>query len=301
MSKIVILLSTYNGAKYLQNQVASLKNQTFKEFEIIARDDGSSDDSLDILQSYDFKILESQGNIGVKASFSTLLEYALENSEAEYFMFCDQDDEWLSDKVEKTVAKMKELEDIYTQTPILVHSDLKVVDENLKVLDDSLWKFQHIDPSRDAINHLLLHNVVTGCTIMINRRLATMVTNIPKEVIMHDWWMAIVASSFGKIGFVDEPLMLYRQHSSNDTGAKNYGISYFTKKFLEKQDFLKYTLQARKFFEVYGEKLDKSTQEMIENFSYLEKMNWLEKRVLLVKHKIFKNGLMRNIGLMLRV
>ena len=301
MSKIVILLSTYNGAKYLQNQVASLKNQTFKEFEIIARDDGSSDDSLDILQSYDFKILESQGNIGVKASFSTLLEYALENSEAEYFMFCDQDDEWLSDKVEKTVAKMKELEDIYTQTPILVHSDLKVVDENLKVLDDSLWKFQHIDPSRDAINHLLLHNVVTGCTIMINRRLATMVTNIPKEVITHDWWMAIVASSFGKIGFVDEPLMLYRQHSSNDTGAKNYGISYFTKKFLEKQDFLKYTLQARKFFEVYGEKLDKSTQEMIENFSYLEKMNWLEKRVLLVKHKIFKNGLIRNIGLMLRV
>ena len=301
MNKILILLSTYNGSSYLKNQLDSLMSQSYKDFEIIARDDGSNDDTIEILKSYGVKLLESERNLGAKGSFTELLKNAVQNSDSEYFMFCDQDDVWKEDKIEKTVEKMKDLEAIYTDTPILVHSDLKVVDENLKVLDDSLWKFQHIDPKRDAINHLLLHNVVTGCTMMINRRLAKMVTNIPKEAIMHDWWIAMVANSFGKIGFVDEPLMLYRQHNSNDTGAKNYGIGYFIKKFLQKQDFSKYTLQARKFFEVYGDKLDKSTQEMLEKFSHLEKMNWLQKRVFLVKHKIFKNGIVRNIGLMVRV
>ncbi|OHD94819.1 MAG: hypothetical protein A2019_06325 [Sulfurimonas sp. GWF2_37_8] len=298
---ITVLLSTYNGSKYLKNQLDSLIAQSYKDFEIIARDDGSSDDTLMILKSYGIKLLESERNLGAKGSFGELLKYALRNSDTKYFMFCDQDDVWQSDKIEKTLTKMQYMENKYGDMPLLVHTDLEVVDEKLNTLAGSFWHYQNINPAQDRLNTLILQNIVTGCTMMINRKLAQMIEDVPVEAVMHDWWIAMVASAFGKIGYIKEPLMLYRQHSNNDTGAKNYGIEYFIKKFLQKQDFSKYTLQARKFFEVYGDKLDKPSQEMLEKFSHLEKMNWLEKRVFLVKHEILKNGIVRNIGLMVRV
>ena len=230
---IAILLSTYNGAPYLEDFLISLEKQTYQNWDLMVRDDGSSDDTLVILQKFSdninkVSILKDRQNLGAKKSFSTLVNVALQSPEQyEYIMFADQDDIWLPDKIEKTYLKMKEFERSRPSLPLLVHSDVSVVDEKLNVLASSFWSYQHIEPTRDKLNHLLLHNIVTGCTVMVNRALAENVKTIPNEAIMHDWWMAMVASAFGKIGYIDEPLILYRQHGSNDTGAKNYGWGYF--------------------------------------------------------------------------
>ena len=302
MNKIIILLSTYNGAKYLKNQIDSLIFQSYNDFRIIARDDGSSDESFAILKSYDqVEIVNSQQNLGAKGSFAELLEYAVKHTDGEFFMFCDQDDVWEKDKIAMTLAKMQELEGTYGDLPLLVHSDVKVVDARLRVVAESFWKFQNIDPTRDAIHHLLLQNVVTGCTMMINRPLAKLVETIPEEAIMHDWWIAMVASCFGKIGFIDEPLMLYRQHSSNDTGAKHYSFGYFMQRFTQKQSFKKYTSQAKVFGEVYDELLDAKTRVLLKDFSKIDTMGWFERRMFLLKWGILKNGLVRNAGLLWKV
>jgi len=298
MPKILILLSTYNGSKYLKNQLDSLMAQSYKDFEIIARDDGSSDDTVEILKSFGIKLLESERNLGAKASFGELLKYAMQNSDSEYFMFCDQDDVWKEDKIEKTLVKMQDMENTYSDMPLLVHTDLEVVDEKLNTLADSFWNYQNINPAQDRLNTLILKNIVTGCTMMINRKLAQIIEDVPVEAVMHDWWIAMVASCFGKIELVDEPLMLYRQHSSNDTGAKQYGWRYWLDRFMQKPSLEKYILQARAFLECYHDQLTPEHIAMLEAFSRLNQMNWLGRRRTLIKYKIFKNGFVRNIGLM---
>lgn len=300
MKKIAILLSTYNGSKYLKNQLDSLMAQTYKDFEIIVRDDGSSDNTIDILTAYNMKILEENHNLGAKRSFSELLSYAIKHNEAQYFMFCDQDDVWNKDKIEKTYHKMKELEKIYSKNmPLLVHSDLKVVDNKIEVISQSFWKYQSIDPNKQKLSDFIVNNNITGCTMMINRSLAKKVKTIPKEAIMHDWWVAMVVSTFGKIDYLNESLILYRQHGSNDTGAKEYGFQYFVRKFFEKPSFEKYILQSQAFLTQYGHELDVNNKKMLEEFSLFDNLSKWGKVKMLFKYKIWKNGFMRNLGLIL--
>ena len=136
---VIVICSTFNGQKYLKEQIDSLFHQSYKDFKLLFRDDGSSDKTLEILKSYDIELLPSNENIGVKSSFETLLKYAFENSDAKYFMFCDQDDVWNNDKIERTLEKMQELENLYGGSiPLLVHSDLEVVNEKLETLSSSM-------------------------------------------------------------------------------------------------------------------------------------------------------------------
>lgn len=303
MNKITILLSTYNGAMYLTDQLDSLMSQSYKDICIIARDDGSTDQSYEILQTFiqhsslHVKVLEDRTNVGAKKSFELLMHEALK-MEAQYMMFCDQDDIWSPEKIEKTYLKMKEFEKSHPSLPLLVHSDVRVVDKQLNVLASSFWSYQHIDPTRDSLNHLLLHNVVTGCTVMVNRALAEKVKTIPHEAIMHDWWMAMVASAFGKIGYIDEPLMLYRQHGTNDTGAKNYGWGYFVKKFIERPNLDKYLAQAEMFLCMYEDKLNDNSKEMLLVLKDFNSYSKFKKIKVIIKYKLWKNGFIRNIGLL---
>jgi hypothetical protein len=135
----------------------------------------------------------------VKKSFETLLKYACENSDAKYFMFCDQDDVWNQDKVELTLQKMYEMEKLYKNTPILVHTDLEVVDENLHTINPSFMKLQNLDEKKNRLNNLLIQNTITGCTVMINRDLAKLCLPMSSNAIVHDWWVGLVAGYFGKI------------------------------------------------------------------------------------------------------
>lgn len=308
MNKIQILLSTYNGEKYLKEQLDSIFSQSYKNFEIIARDDGSNDNTINILKSYNIKILNTDKNLGAKLSFSTLLDYAVTNTDADYFMFCDQDDIWKSDKIEKTIAIIKELEKTNSDLPLLIHTDLKVVDERLNLLNKSFWKYEKRDPSINSINRLIIQSTVTGCTLMINRKLAEMSLPISENSIMHDWWISMVASSFGKIAYLNESTIFYRQHSSNDTGSKKFGLNLILGKtinFLFFDELYKHLdrniIQAKSFLNQYEYLLDADTKNMLRDFVSIKEKSFLEKRRIFIKHNILKQGMIRNIGLLLKI
>jgi glycosyltransferase involved in cell wall biosynthesis len=305
-NKILILLSTYNGEKYLIQQLNSLYNQTYRNLKIIARDDNSLDGTLNILKSYNIEIIPSNKNIGAKKSFSILLEYALNNTDSEYFMFCDQDDIWNNNKIEKTLNKIQELECLYKKIPLLIHTDLEIVNKKLDTINKSMWDYEYINPNNNKLNNLLLQNTATGCTMMINRQLANLSLPIPDNCIMHDWWIALVASKFGKIGFISEPTIKYRQHEDNDTGAKRFGYIMAIKKAYSiifsknRYNYLsKHILQSESFLLHYRTKLDNNTKSILGDFSNIKNKSFFQKRKIIIKNKFFKTGLIKNIGLLI--
>ncbi len=302
MNKIIILLSTYNGEKYLKAQLDSLFSQSYKDFKLIARDDGgSSDKTLEILKSYDIELLPSNENLGVKSSFETLLKYAFENSDADYFMFCDQDDVWNQNKVELTLQKMYEMEKLYKNTPILVHTDLEVVDENLHTINPSFMKLQNLNEKKNRLNNLLIQNTITGCTAMINRDLAKLCLPMSSNAIVHDWWVGLVASYFGKIGYLQQSTIKYRQHTSNTIGAKGFDIGFVLKSISKKVSLGRNISQSKGFFQQFKNELDEDTIEMLQEFISLEQKTWWQKRAVLLKYKLLKQGFIRNAGLFLKI
>ncbi|MBE3605341.1 glycosyltransferase family 2 protein [Campylobacter sp. RM13119] len=301
MSKAAILLSTYNGEKYLKEQLDSLFAQTYKDFEVIVRDDGSSDKTLEVLKSYNVKILEINKNLGAKASFSELLSYALQNSDSDYFMFCDQDDVWYTDKVEKSLSKMLWMENKFGDIPLLVHTDLEVVDDKLSTLNDSFMNFQKINPFKNKFHNLLMQNTITGCTAIINRKLAEKCLPVSNNAIMHDWWIGLVASYFGKIGYVKDSTMKYRQHASNTIGAKGFDVSFVIKSIYKKISLDNNIHQAKAFLEQFRNELDDKTIKMLNDFSSLGEKKWRQRRAILFKHKLTKQGFIRNVGLFFKI
>jgi len=230
-------MATFNGEKYLVEQIESILNQTYKNWELIIHDDNSSDKTLDILMDYNRKYPEKVRILndtfkagGAKENFSYLLENITDDFD--YLMFADQDDVWLENKIEVTLRKMKEVEKLNPQKPILIHTDLKIVDESLNIISDSMIHYQKLDINNgNSLLKISLENVVTGCTMMINRYLKKLIYNIPKEAIMHDWWLAIITLKYGgKISFINQSLILYRQHQSNTVGSVKVDIIYYMKK-----------------------------------------------------------------------
>ena len=301
MKKVSICISTYNGEKYLEEQLDSIFNQTYKNIEIFVRDDGSNDKTLNILKKYNLNILPSTGNVGIKKSFESILKYALQNSDANYFMFCDQDDIWKSEKIEKSIEEMKKLENLHGyNTPFLIHTDLEVVNDDLKAISDSMWKYEKINPNLNSLNRLLVQNTITGCTMMINRRLAEKSLPILESCIMHDWWIGLVASCFGKISYLTNNTIKYRQHGRNDTGSKKFDLKYIIKKMNFKETD-KYIIQSKSFLEIYKKDLDEQKIELLENFSKIKEKSFLQRVSILIKYKILKNGIIRNIGLLIKI
>lgn len=298
---IIICLSSYHGEKYIKEQLLSLQNQTYKDFKIIVRDDGSSDTTLDIVNSFNCTLLDDNKNLGPKNSFALLLEYSLKNREAEYVMFCDQDDVWKPDKIEKTLQKMQELEREFPDKPLLVHSDLELVDEELHPLSSSMWQHEQLNPHLNTLSRLLVQNTITGCTLMINKKLALLASPIPESAKMHDYWLGLVAGYFGKIGILEEQTILYRQHSANTIGSQGFSVEYFREKLFKEDILSQNILQAKAFLEIYRKNLDESTREMLEDFVNINSKSFWQKRKILFKHKLFKQGFIRNIGLLVKV
>ena len=220
---IDILLATYNGEKFLKEQIESILSQTCGNWKLLIRDDGSNDNTIDIINAFSQRypdkielIKDADGNIGPAQNFSRLLQ----NSTGQYVMFCDQDDVWLPKKIETTLNKIKETENIYPNIPLLVHTDLKVVDADLNTIAESFWSYNKIDPERDSIpERIIYRNTVTGCTAMINKKAKQIAAPIPKFVRLHDWWIALNVAKYGRIFYISEPAVLYRQHRENVIGA----------------------------------------------------------------------------------
>ena len=233
---IDILLSTYNGERFLKKQLDSILSQTYTEWRLLVRDDGSSDNTNAILKEYHQKNSQKiiifpnniNQNIGVIKSF----EFLLQQSNNEYIMFCDQDDIWLPNKIEISFNTIKELEVKHSSsTPIAIHSNLTLIDENENLLHNSFWQFANIRPNilNTNIKFLAISNSATGCTMMINKALKNIVLPFPEKVYMHDMLIALIACKHGILHPIYQPLILYRQHNNNTIGAIKYEYSIFNK------------------------------------------------------------------------
>ena len=158
MMQVDILLATYNAQRYIKEQLDSILNQSFSDWNLIVYDDGSNDDTLSIINTYvdrypeKIKFISNNNRFGsALGSFSFLLTV----SNSQYTMFCDQDDVWDKDKIEKTLKKMKELENAFGDIPLLVHTDLEVVNEDLQTIDKSFFHYEQITPAMNELNRLL--------------------------------------------------------------------------------------------------------------------------------------------------
>lgn len=307
-----ILLATYNGEKYLGELLQSLLTQTYTRWQIYVRDDGSTDQTMAILTAWQNKhpgkmILVNSDNAnnqrGPCANFSRLMTKAC----SPYIMFCDQDDVWIPDKIQVTLQKMRAMEQSYGRDiPLLVHTDLTVVSDTLHTIATSFFHYQGLNPEKNQLNRLVLQNTVTGCTVMINRSLQNLASPVPEQAYMHDWWLGLVASCFGKIGWIARPTILYRQHASNDIGAKSYTLSVAlnclsdilrgkTGSFSMRRNYL----QAKAFYNRYNYLLNSPQCRLLSAFISLDCQGFLKQRFTLLRHGFLKQGLLRNMALIL--
>lgn len=305
---VAILLATYNGSKFLIDQIDSLLSQSYSSWKLYISDNGSTDTTLQIIENYCTKYpdriftLNNNSALSAKANFSFLLHNVI----ADYYFFCDQDDFWFSYKLEITLHEMNKNEKTHSsEIPILVHTDLTVTDKNLKIISPSYWEYQNIDPSKTRLSQLLVQNVVTGCTVVINKALRDIAIPVPNEVIMHDWWLALVASSFGYISCIKEPTIYYRQHGLNDVGAKRWDFKYIQKRFREqnqiKCQLLKYQNQAKCLLDQFSDRLNTEQLDILYDLANLSNFGKMQKIKTLMKHRLYKHGIARNVGTFLYV
>lgn len=220
MEKVDILLATYNGEMFLKEQLESILNQTYSNFRILISDDNSTDDTKKIIEEYKKKdnrieVFYQKENLGLISNF----EFLLKQVKSELYMFSDQDDIWRKDKIEISIKKLEET------NSDLVYSNLEVVDKDLNTIYESYWKLKGLENKVKKYNNfdaLYLNNYITGCTILSKSKYLKKILPLPKEskYVLHDYWVSLIVSSLGKITYIDEPLIKYRQHKRNNIGSK---------------------------------------------------------------------------------
>ena len=307
---IDILMTVYNGERYVIPQIESILNQTDSNWKLFIQDDCSTDRTVELIEPYvrrypeRITLLRNQENSGsAQKNFFSMLPLA----EHSYCMFCDHDDVWKPRKIEMTVRRMMELERANGEdTPLLVHTDLAVTDENLKVVSDSMFRTQNLNRKGNKLNNLIVQNNVTGCTMMVNKALVDMVGPMPEHAVMHDWWLALIAACFGKIGFVRQATILYRQHHANEVGAKNArSLSYNAKRLANREQARKALadtyLQAKEFEQRYHALLKPQDLELLQVYQNLPYFGKLRRVSILFRYHLFKHGFARILGQLLLV
>lgn len=208
--KVQILMSTYNGEKYLKEQLDSIFKQTYPNIEVLVRDDGSKDSTLEILEEYqkthtNLHIFPEE-NIGLTKSFLELIK----KCDADYIAFSDQDDYWLENKIEAALEMLEHIEG-----PALYCSNQILADQDLNRLPEG-----EIPNPVPGFGNAVIESMCTGCTAVMNRALAENVKeHFPKDAIWHDWWCYLVASYLGTVIFDKGAYILYRQHGDNQLGS----------------------------------------------------------------------------------
>ncbi|MCR4843267.1 MAG: glycosyltransferase family 2 protein [Eubacterium sp.] len=324
MKKTAVLLATYNGEKYISRQLSSIAGQQgASEFSVYVHDDGSTDGTVRALEDFRDSVWREAPREGTEAGTAgrgefVILEgpptgssrdnffYLVNNVSADYYFFSDQDDEWEPHKMARCEAAMAaEEERVGADRPILVFSDGKVISEEGRELAESLCRYQSFDPRRTDCRRLIIRNVVTGCSVMINDKCAEYMRRVDGDlysgIVMHDWWAALIAARFGRIVYIDEPLVRYRQHADNVQGARVVGSPRYLREKLpgggiaaslrEKEE------QTELFLRVYHQRREGNEVEY--EFARLHSRPKPARLRFYFRHRVFKSGFLRNVGLVL--
>lgn len=290
MEKIDILLATYNGEKFLNEQLDSILNQTYSNFNLYISDDCSKDNTKEILKEYEkkdarIKLFFQEKNLGYIGNF----EFLLKQVESKYYMLSDQDDVWLKEKIEKSFNKL------INSNSDLVYTDLEIVDQNLKMIYPSMWKNLKIEKKvkYDDIRSQYLYNCATGCTIISKSEYIKYMLPFPKKSVYmpHDYWIALVVALKGKIAHLDEKTIKYRQHGNNQIGTEK--TSHKFNKFEQVRElFLKVKIEH---FEDYVKRTGIFTTEQnifnkkcLEYFLNIKEKNIINFKNIGIFHKLYK-------------
>lgn len=240
--KIAILMATYNGEKFIFQQLESILNQTYKNFDLIIRDDGSNDSTVSIIKRFKKKynniifLKNNSSKHGQLLNFSILFNYAFSKKIYKYFMFSDQDDIWFKDKVEKSLNFIKKY-----STPALVYTNYinfnTITNEKVRAYNKEI---------KCSFEKIFVQNWTMGCTYILNKPLIEKIRYIPLGVDNHDYYIALVASLDNHIYYLDEPTMVHRLHSENVTGRAN--SKTFSSRYLRfKKQFLNNNGRRKKY------------------------------------------------------
>ena len=222
-------MATYNGEKYLYEQIESILNQSYKNWILLIRDDKSEDSTVSIIEEYEKKdsrirlLRDRKGNLGFVKNFEELLK----NSQEEFIMFSDQDDYWEKDKIKNYIEILQKDEKL-SQIPLLIHSNSFICDKELKIVKEKFVD-SSIASEKNG-NSYFFSYVVQGSTVMINRKLKEICIPFLSSVTLHDRYFHLISEFFGKRIFIDKSLMKYRQHMNNEIGARRNILQKILKK-----------------------------------------------------------------------
>jgi glycosyltransferase involved in cell wall biosynthesis len=304
MEHVQILLTTYNSADYIRAQLDSVFSQSHADFDLLIRDGGSADSTVEELRKYQRRYPDRIRLLlpGSRATAAENFGALLEESTGELVMFADHDDVWLPDKIRDSLQKYREAEARYgSGTPILVFTDSRVVGEDLRPVADSVLRYQHLDAAHLSLNQLILQNVPPSNTMLLNRALVDLARPVPPEAVMHDHWISLTASALGHIVYLDSPTLLYRQHDDNIYGAFHYSSGALLGKLCRgprklRERFEQNIRQAAAFGKRFGAALPPRDREMLERLAEWDRLGFWARRKVLWKYRIFKCGLLRNLG-----
>lgn len=308
-AEIEVLLATWNGERFIEQQLESLFDQTFQNFQLIVRDDASTDSTLDVVERYQSRYPDrivvhvNSCRKGACRTFSLLME----DSRAPYVAFCDQDDIWRKDKLDIGIATAKRIEAEHTvDTPVLVFSDLAVLGSDNEILAPSMWRMMHVNPRRASLGSLLVQNLVSGCTVLANRSLVLRAAPIPEAAVMHDFWLALVGTAFGVLHPLYEATVRYRQHEGNAIGA---GTGWSTADALKRlggdQQFKAgidaSRRQSQAFANRYAGSLTAQQAKTLEAWTHSEALPPVVRQWILYRNGLRRTSLVNNLAFLARV
>lgn len=256
--KIDILMATYNGEKYLVEQLDSIINQTYHNWNLLIRDDNSTDKTLEIIQNYHkkdkrIKILkDNKGNLGIVRNFEELLK----NSESEFIMFSDQDDIWVENKLDMYLKMIEKIKN----KGFMIHSDAILFDKSKSnILKDTFISKKAINK---GLENVFFNYFVQGATILISKEIKNFILPFPKEVYLHDRYIHLISELFFERIFVNKALIYYRQHGDNQIGAKNTIRELLSKRYFDERD----RQLIKVIYNKYGSLLTEDKKKLIEEY-----------------------------------